>query len=286
MLDALCTHRNLDAVQAKAASLAVGGDGWARFIVRDTQKALRADKLGPIMRDTHKGVGMVRLPALITEYAKLDGRPRSAIAWYARLAREAGKLPTTKRGRGAAHMAVREAVNLILACNGADDPKEGANAVDRLRPYEGLSYDMDELEDDEMREIGMQPTLGEALEVLILRTPYLFRIFDEGLSLTHPKLSVLERFKVIKRRDCVLLEKDGATLWLGSTEKNSLKVEYYGILRPISLLDTLKTPAKLRETNALLKFGIFMGLAKLFFEDSMQFPDELIPQSKDGGGDG
>jgi len=27
MLDALCTHRNLDAVQAKAASLVVGGGG-------------------------------------------------------------------------------------------------------------------------------------------------------------------------------------------------------------------------------------------------------------------
>ena len=239
---------------------------------------------------------MVRLPALITEYARMDGRPRSAIAWYARLAREGGKLPTTKRGLGASHMGVREAVNLILACNGAEDPKEGADAVDRLRPFKGFSYDIEELEDDEMREIGMQPTLGEALEVLIRRTPYLFRTFDKGLSLTHPKLSVNDRVSVIKRMECVELEKDAATLWLGSemfngydsdwSKKNSLRVNYYKEIKYVSLIDTLKTPVRLRESNALLKFGIFMGLSKLFFEDSMQFSDELIPQSKGGGGDG
>jgi hypothetical protein len=239
---------------------------------------------------------MVRLPALITEYARLDGRSRSTIAWYARLAREAGKLPTTKRGLGAAHMGVREAVNLILACNGADDPREGADAVDRLRPYKGFSYDIEELEDDEIREIGMQPTLGEALEALIRNTPYLFRTFDEGLRLTRPSLSINDRFHVIKRMECVILEKDGATLWLGSAlfnyddydlaKKNSLKVKYYKELKYINLIDTLKTPERLRETNALLKFGIFMGLANLLLEDSMQFPDELAPEERVEAGDG
>ncbi len=241
---------------------------------------------------------MVRLPALITEYAKLDGRPRSTIAWYARLAREAGKLPTTKRGLGAAHMGVREAVNLILACNGAEDPKEGADAVDRIRFYKGIrdDFDFEQLEDDEMREIGLEPTFGKALEELIRCAPYLFRTFDEGLSLTHPTLSINERFHIVKKSPCVKIEDGSAWMSIGAPyfnyyddlflRKNRLTVNYYEELRPISAIDLLKKPANLRETDVSLRFGIFMGLAKLFFEDSMQFPDELVPQSKDGGGDG
>ena len=241
---------------------------------------------------------MVRLPALITEYARLDGRPRSTIAWYARLAREAGKLPTTKRGLGAAHMGIREAVNLILACNGVEDPKQGADAVDRIRSYKGFPYDFDfeELEDDGMREIGLEPTFGKALEELIRCTPYLFKIFDEGLSLTHPSLSKNDRFNIIKKTSCVKIEDGYAIIKIGSRsfnhydselyKKNSLMVGYYDELKPISDIDILKAPVNLRETDVSLRFGIFMGLAKLFFEDSMQFPDQLISQSKGGGGDG
>ena len=238
---------------------------------------------------------MVRLPALITEYAKLDGRPRSTIAWYARLAREAGKLPTTKRGLGASHMGVREAVNLILACNGAEDPKEGAGAVDRFRSCKGVSYDLEDIEDEEMREIGLQSTFGQALEELIRQTPYLFGTFDEGLSLTHPTLSINERFHIVKTSPCVKIEDGSAWISIGAPyfnyydseflRKNRLTVDYYEELRPISEIDLLKKPANLRETDVSLRFGIFMGLAKLFFEDSMQFPDELIPQSIGGGGD-
>ena len=241
---------------------------------------------------------MVRLPALITEYARLDGRSRNTIAWYARLAREAGKLPTSKRGRGASQMGVREAVNLILACNGVEDPKQGADAVDRIRSYKGFPYDFDfeELEDDGMREIGLEPTFGKALEELIRRAPYLFKTFDEGLSLTHPSLSINDRFHIIKKTSCVKIEDSYALISINSKifnhydsdlyKKNSLTVGYYEKLKPINDIDILKAPGNLRETDVSLRFGIFMGLANLLLEDSMQFPDELIPQSNDGGGDG
>ena len=67
--------------------------------------------------------------------------------------------------------------------------------------------------------------------------------------------------------------------------KNILRVNYYEDFKDISVIDNQTAFVNLRETDVSLRFGIFMGLAKLFFEDSMQFPDELIPQSIGGSGD-
>ncbi len=243
---------------------------------------------------------MARLPALVTEYARLDGRPRKTIDWYARLAREAGKLPTIKRGLGAAHMGVREAVNLILACNGAEDPKEGADAVDRFRSYTGDPNNFEALENDEMRKIGLQPTFGEALEELLRLTPQMFKTFDEALSEAKPKLSEVERLHEIKLVLCVELRKNSAMILLGDpgfydhdwdlAVKNILDIDYR--IQPIPNWTTNITAEpqneqfNLRETVVYLRFGIFMGLADLLLENSMQLPDELIQQPKGGGGDG
>ncbi len=235
---------------------------------------------------------MVRLPALITEYARLDGRPRSTIAWYARLAREAGKLPTTKRGLGASHMGIREAVNLILACNGAEDPKEGADAIDRFRSYKGISNDIEEIENDEMRQIGLQPNLGNALEELVRLAPYLFKTFEKILSLSHTNMSTATRLHIIASTPCVKLDKWGATIWFGSDfflgydayleDKNQLRMEYR---KTISFNDSKEMLNTYRLIDVTLELGMFMELANLLLEDSMQFPDELIPQLIGGSGD-
>jgi len=306
MLDTLCTRHDLDAVQAEATSLVEGGDGWSRFIMRGTQKPLRADKLARIMRGTHKGVGMVRLPALITEFARLDGRPRSTIAWYARLAREAGKMPTTKRGQGAAHMGVREAVNLILACNGAEDPKQGANAIERFRSYTPYLYEvggkekegLDEIENCDIRDIGLEPNLGKALEKLIHRTPSLFKTLNKNSKYRHTKISTKNLFFEIKTSLFISLSlKEGQTIIRLSEasfysydiphfEKNNTTIYYCDDVEK-RLNQMLFGPVtNFRSVEVNLEFGVFLGLAKLFFEDSMEFPDELIPQSKGGGGDG
>ncbi len=249
---------------------------------------------------------MARLPALVTEYARLDGRPRKTIDWYARLARQAGKLPTTKRGLGAAHMGVREAVNLILACNGAEDPKEGANAIEKYRPFVPYLYggagssdkeQLDELEDEDMREIGLQPNLGAALENVIRLTPSLFSTFDDNLKFLKPKLSAEKRFFEIKHSQgkFFTIENDFAGISIGDVRfhdydpyhfnKNYLRTCYCKDPNNPAFFSFLHA-RKFRENEISLGFGFFLGLAKLLFEDSMQFPDELLPQSKGGGGDG
>ena len=226
---------------------------------------------------------MARLPALVTTYAECDGRSRKTIDWYARVARESGKLPTGKRGVGAAHMGVREAVNLILACNGAEEAKDGPRAIEKFRLYEPdpFSPTPEEIEDDEMREIGLQPTFGDALEELIRLTPYLFKIFDEDLIHDFPEISAKERFLIIKGQDCVTIEKDMATIAFRRTEYISIVYCQKG-----KIWESFPRISDFREATISLKFGVFLGLAKLFFEDLLQFPDELSPQSKDGGGDG
>ena len=193
-------------------------------------------------------------------------------------------------------MGVREAVNLILACNGANDPKEGADAVEKFRSLKSFPYGIEELEDDEIREIGRQPTLGNALEELVRLTPYLFKTFDENFKLTYPDQSENDRFHIIARIDCVKLENDSATIWVGSAifhgydpnlaKKNMLTVMYLKRNEEFNWSDLLKIPAKYRETDVTLSFGIFMGLANLLLEDSLQFPDELVPKARVEAADG
>jgi hypothetical protein len=76
---------------------------------------------------------VARLPAIVAKYADFDGRDLAAIKHIARTIREAGLIPTTKRGSGASPMSDREVANLLLAANGADSPAEAARAVLRLR---------------------------------------------------------------------------------------------------------------------------------------------------------
>lgn len=94
---------------------------------------------------------MARLPALLDKYQRLDGRDYSALQNIARTIREAGFIPTTKRGSGASAMSEREVVNLILGANGAESASEAPEAVKRLRSLEafpaeipGFDYRLDE----------------------------------------------------------------------------------------------------------------------------------------------
>lgn len=75
----------------------------------------------------------MKLPGLVRLLAEDDERGVPAIAHIARVIREAGHLPTTKRGRGASNMGVLEAANLLIAANATDVPSKVSETVDTFR---------------------------------------------------------------------------------------------------------------------------------------------------------
>ncbi len=133
---------------------------------------------------------MAKLPALVDAITEVDGRERPTIEHVARVIREAGYVPTTKRGSGAADMTAREAANLLLALNGADAPKDGPVAIDRFRSLVqttliGRGMTPEWVTDDKVfscfpdaiKDVADSRTFGEALEALIQGAPGLELFF-------------------------------------------------------------------------------------------------------------
>ncbi|WP_020187872.1 hypothetical protein [Methylopila sp. 73B] len=127
---------------------------------------------------------MATLPVLVTEMAKVDGRDRPTIDHIARTIRETGYISTGKRGGGASHVSVAEAVNLLIALNGADTPKDAALAIDRFRSLQQMteigrgspgSAQLDRYDDypQAIQNVMDARTFGEALEGLIEGVPEL-----------------------------------------------------------------------------------------------------------------
>lgn len=132
---------------------------------------------------------MAKLPSLVTALSEVDGRDRKAVDHIGRTIREAGYIPTGKRGSGAADMAEREAANLIIALNGSDTPKDTPIAIDRFRSlkqfYSGTSKDFKTYSDsfegqpDAIKNAADCRTFGEALEALIEGVPSLAASFHQ-----------------------------------------------------------------------------------------------------------
>lgn len=76
---------------------------------------------------------MAKLPALVSALAEADGRERPTIDHIARVIREAGYIPTGKRGVGAAEMDIRSAANLLIASAVSEVPKDSPTEIDRFR---------------------------------------------------------------------------------------------------------------------------------------------------------
>lgn len=126
---------------------------------------------------------MARLPALVSAYAELDGRPRKSIEWYARVARENGKIASAKRGAGAANMNARDAVNLILACNCAEEAKDAPIVIDQLRSLRRLINVS--VWDDPISVLGpliAESSFGLALEALLTMSSDLLEYFFDRLN--------------------------------------------------------------------------------------------------------
>lgn len=113
----------------------------------------------------------MKLPGLVKVLAEGDERGEATLNHIARVIREAGHLPTTKRGPGASDMGVREAANLLMGASGSDIPANAAAAVEQ---YQSLSrfhgrrqrdFDLDR--SSWWTQIKAASTFGEALQHLI-----------------------------------------------------------------------------------------------------------------------
>lgn len=134
---------------------------------------------------------MAKLPALVTALAEIDGRERKTIDYVARTIRERDYITTEKRGSGAADMTIREAINLLIALNAADTPKDAPLAIDRNRSFvQVFAGDKGRLQEqidridaatDPVRHIADARTFGEALERLLESVPALMRSFYDDL---------------------------------------------------------------------------------------------------------
>ncbi|AWN43433.1 hypothetical protein [Methylobacterium durans] len=113
----------------------------------------------------------MKLPGLVKLLAEGDERGEAAIAHIARIIREAGHLPTTKRGRGASDMGVLEAANLLIAANATDVPAKVSEAVETFRnlrqiPVRKNEGGFDIRASKGWKKILVCKTFGEALEAL------------------------------------------------------------------------------------------------------------------------
>ncbi len=130
---------------------------------------------------------MATLPTLVTAMAKVDGRDRKSVEHIGRVIREAGYIPTGKRGGGAVAMTKREAANLIIALNGADTPQECPLAIDRFRSlvqmFAGNANDFQNYFDsfdnqpEAIQSVADSRTFGQALECLVDEVPSLVEAF-------------------------------------------------------------------------------------------------------------
>jgi hypothetical protein len=75
---------------------------------------------------------VARLPALVEALTYCDPRGKRSIGHIARVVREAGLLPTSKRGRGASEVTSRDGVALLMGLNGSESPAGAPEAVKRL----------------------------------------------------------------------------------------------------------------------------------------------------------
>lgn len=142
---------------------------------------------------------MGKLPALVANLAKSDGRQAAAIDNVARILRAHGLIATGKRGVGGPDMKPADAANLLIALNGCDLSVEGPDAVKRFRSLRrddlaeihGKTATGD-LASKKLREYLKSPnvpplfakamlagTFGEALEHLIVATPQILMILRD-----------------------------------------------------------------------------------------------------------
>lgn len=113
---------------------------------------------------------MAKLSALVKAITAVDGRDQKTIEHVARVVREAGFIPTGKRGGGSAEMTFEAATNLIIALNSAEAPKDAPHSVERMRSLTPLGTPRD-FEGEAFTKLDSARNFGDALEILINQLP-------------------------------------------------------------------------------------------------------------------
>jgi len=113
---------------------------------------------------------MTTLPQLIDALAKVDGRDHATLTQFGRVLREAGLLPTGKRGGGAPRMSPETGATILMATQGAFMPKDGPKAVTDIRSYELCDTFPDEIPYP-FSKISDCQNCGEAMAELISIVP-------------------------------------------------------------------------------------------------------------------
>src|SRR4051794_24739669 len=121
------------------------------------------------------------LSDLVKAVADVEGIDQTSVGIFARTAREAKLISQKGRGRGAAHMTVRDAANLLIAVNGSRLAKGVSTSVRHFRKLKptSTSGSYADWNDDIGLALKDAPSFGEALEALI----QLSRKSEDGVSI-------------------------------------------------------------------------------------------------------
>lgn len=140
-----------------------------------------------VLRHTQnvEGVMMTKLPGLVGALAECDERERATLDHVARVIREAGLIPTTKRGSGAADMTLTAAANLLIAANTGGIPKAAAMTVIQYRTLVPRNTGQPDPKDGIYARINAARDFGQALEFLIEGAPKLLRTFTDYMDVTY-----------------------------------------------------------------------------------------------------
>lgn len=111
---------------------------------------------------------MASIAELVKIVAEVEGLEENYVSVYARAAREAGFIAHHGRGRNAAKMSVRDAVNLLIAVNGSDLAKNVPAAIVDYRGLETISAIVrHNVSQPSLRRVLKLPNFGEVLEGLL-----------------------------------------------------------------------------------------------------------------------
>jgi len=108
------------------------------------------------------------LSQLVKAIAKVEELDEVQVSFYARNAREAGLITQRGRGRGAAHMAVTDAANLLIGVNASKLAIDVGDVIPRYRELYLNGSNADDVKRRQLRNlITFDASFGEYLEHLI-----------------------------------------------------------------------------------------------------------------------
>jgi hypothetical protein len=128
---------------------------------------------------------MVKLPGLVAVVAEHDDRDHTLLAHIARVLREQGGLPTTKRGVGAADMGALEAAKYLTAAYTVENGRQAAQTVERFHSlvWGGNWFSKDPKDELLLFEAAVAGRpFGEALAGLISIVPELIKQIEVTLA--------------------------------------------------------------------------------------------------------